>query len=170
VLQKSDNWKHMPERLTQSRLAKALGVHRSTITKAIRTGRITPGPDGLFDLEEARRQWQARTRMQLPRDESLRFWQQMKTHYRAQIARLQYEHKAGLRFDREHVKHELRRVAVELRVALLENLPDRLTPLLVATGDEDECRRILRIELSRVIDDTERAAARALHELARSAA
>jgi hypothetical protein len=159
----------MAERLTKARLARALGVHRSTITKAIRTGRITPGPDGLFDPEEARRQWQARTRLQLPRDESLRFWQEVKTSYRARLAKLAYQHQAGDVFDREHVAYQLRRVGTELRVAL-ENLADQLAAVVAPCTDPDEVRRIVQHEVQRVIIDTERAAARALHELERGTA
>jgi hypothetical protein len=159
----------MPERLTKAQLAKAMRVHRSTITKAIRTGRITPGPDGLFDLEQATREWRAKTRLHLPRDEGFRFWQQMKTHYRAQIAKLEYEHKAGLRFDKADVTYALRDVGATLR-ALLEGAADRIAAELAPCTDEDECRRIVAREALRVLHDFEAHVARVRNELERGGA
>jgi plasmid maintenance system antidote protein VapI len=169
VLQKSDNRKHMPERLTKAQLAKALGVTRSAVTKAVRTGRVTPGPDGLFDLEQATREWRAKTRQHLPRDEGYEYWRQMKTHYQAQTARLEYERKAGIRLDKADVAFALRDVGATLRV-LLEGAADRLAAELAPMTDEAECRRIVAREAARLIADLEAHVARVRNELARSAA
>jgi hypothetical protein len=54
-----------PERITQAELARRLKVTRGAVTKAAKSGRITAGPDGLFDPEEAERQWRANTRQNM---------------------------------------------------------------------------------------------------------
>jgi hypothetical protein len=148
-----------------------LGVTRSAVTKAVRTGRITPGPDGLFNLEEAAREWRANTRQRLPRDadESYSRWQQRKVHYRAQLAKLEYEQKLGLWLDKEAVDYALTDVATAARVAF-ETAPDRLAPELASCGDAVECRRILAREIARILRDINAHVERARDELTRSAA
>lgn len=41
------------ERITAAELARRLQVTRGAVSKAVRTRRITPGEDGLFNPEEA---------------------------------------------------------------------------------------------------------------------
>jgi hypothetical protein len=47
--------------LTPAALARALGVTRQAVAKAVASGRIRPDAAGLFDLATARRQWLANT-------------------------------------------------------------------------------------------------------------
>jgi hypothetical protein len=131
-----------------------LGVTRSAVTKAVRTGRVTPGADGLFNLEEAVREWRANTRQRLPRDadDSYSYWQQRKVHYRAQLAKLEYEQKLGLWLDKEEADYALADVATAARVAF-ETAPDRLASELASCSDEAECRRILTREIARILHD-----------------
>jgi phage terminase Nu1 subunit (DNA packaging protein) len=177
--------------ITKAEFARHLGVRRGTVTYWAKQGRLVLTPDGRVDLEasiERLRQTQRNLGMSirwreyreragkatgggvepLPEVADYEFWRAMRCHYQALATELRYRRAAGELFDREHVEYQLCCVAVELRVAL-ENLPDRLAPLLVATCDEDECRRILRIELQRIIEDHEHTAAQARHELERGA-
>ena len=50
------------KRATQAELARHLDVSRAAVHKAIQSGRITPGVDGLFDLEQAAADWSNNTR------------------------------------------------------------------------------------------------------------
>jgi hypothetical protein len=50
-------------RLTQTALAKALGVSQPSVSKAVSEGRLTPGPDGRFILSEAVDEWFSKTDM-----------------------------------------------------------------------------------------------------------
>lgn len=49
-------------RVTQAELARHLNVSRAAVHKAIQSGRITAGEDGLFDLEQAALDWKNNTR------------------------------------------------------------------------------------------------------------
>jgi hypothetical protein len=48
-------------RVGEVELAKALGRHRMAVRVAKRDGRLTPGPDGLYDLDEAIAEFNATT-------------------------------------------------------------------------------------------------------------
>lgn len=50
------------KRVTQAELARHLNVSRAAVHKAIQSGRITAGADGLFDLEQAVQDWKNNTR------------------------------------------------------------------------------------------------------------
>lgn len=50
------------QRVTQAELARYLNVSRASVSKAVKSGRITPGPDDRFDLELATAQWRNNTR------------------------------------------------------------------------------------------------------------
>lgn len=52
----------MTERINAAELSRRLEVTRGAVSKAVKSGRITPGEDGFFDAEEAARQWTANTR------------------------------------------------------------------------------------------------------------
>lgn len=49
-------------RITQAELARRLKVSRPSVSKAVKSGRIVPDEDGLFDPVEAELQWLANTR------------------------------------------------------------------------------------------------------------
>jgi transcriptional regulator with XRE-family HTH domain len=155
------------KRLTQAELAKALGVNKSSVTRAVRAGRVTPGADGLFDLEEARKEWRANTRLHLPREAGgYEYWRQQKVAYQARIAELDFRRKAGELFEKERVDYALLDVATSFRVAM-EALADRLAPIVAPLTDQDEIRRIVKHELERIVADLEAHVARVRNELER---
>lgn len=49
-------------RITQAELARRLNVSRPSVSKAVKSGRITPDEDGLFDPVQAELDWLANTR------------------------------------------------------------------------------------------------------------
>lgn len=51
-----------PKRVTQAELARLLGVSRTAVSKAAKSGRITAGEDSHFDLEKALTDWKNNTR------------------------------------------------------------------------------------------------------------
>lgn len=48
-----------PDRETPAAFGRRLGVHKSTITRAIQAGRLILGADGLLDIADSLRQWTA---------------------------------------------------------------------------------------------------------------
>ena len=58
-------------RISQIELARKLGVNRSSVSRAVKNGRLTVGNDGLLDEDEARRQWYA-TQSPLPHHQANR--------------------------------------------------------------------------------------------------
>jgi transcriptional regulator with XRE-family HTH domain len=149
----------MSKRLTKAELARALGVHKSAVTRAVRAGRVTPGPDGLFDLEQATREWRAKTRLHIPReaDGGYEYWRQQKIFYQAKIAELDYRRKAGELLDWDNVRYALVSVGTGLRAAM-ENLADQLAPIVAPITDEAEIRDIEQRELGVIMADLDRAA------------
>lgn len=58
-------------RISQIELARKLNVNRSSVSRAVKNGRLTVGADGLLDEDEARRQWYA-TQSPLPHHQANR--------------------------------------------------------------------------------------------------
>lgn len=58
-------------RISQIELARKLNVNRSSVSRAVKNGRLTVGNDGLLDEDEARRQWYA-TQSPLPHHQANR--------------------------------------------------------------------------------------------------
>lgn len=56
----------MPEHITKAQYARHRKVSKAAITKALRSGRIVLGDDGLLDPEIADRQWLANTNARIP--------------------------------------------------------------------------------------------------------
>lgn len=46
-------------RETPASFARRLGVHKATVTRAIQSGRLTRGDDGLLDVDDSLRSWEA---------------------------------------------------------------------------------------------------------------
>jgi transcriptional regulator with XRE-family HTH domain len=157
---------NISKRLTKAELARALGVSRSAVTRAVQKGRVTPGPDGLFDLEKARWEWRSKTRQRLPRDENYESWRRLRLAYQARLAELNYRQMTGELLPKADVDFCLRDVGTTLRV-LIEGIADRLAPELAPLTDEAEIKAIVRREVARVIADHEAHVARVRNELER---
>jgi hypothetical protein len=140
------------------------------VTKAVKAGRVTPGPDGLFDLEEAKREWASKTRQALPPEVGgYEHWRQKKIHYQGLLARLEYEQKLGIWQDKESVDYALNDFATTVRV-MFETLADRLAPEVAALRDESELKRAIRREIALVLRDMDAHVARVRKDLASSCA
>jgi transcriptional regulator with XRE-family HTH domain len=156
---------NISKRLTKAELARALGVSRSAVTRAVREGRVTPGPDGLFDLEKARREWRSKTRQRLPRDEGYEYWRQQRLTYQAKIAELDYRTAVGELLDKQDVWYALVGIGTNFRVAI-ENLAERLAPVITSMTDPEQVRQAVQRELDAILADFESDAAKALDDLA----
>lgn len=66
--------------------------------------------------------------------------------WRSRITELEYRRRAGELGDVRQMIDEIRQTAHEVREAILQ-IPDRIVPMLAATGDEGEVRQLLESEL-----------------------
>jgi hypothetical protein len=158
--------------------ARHRGVSRQAVHKAIAEGRIEL-VQGRINRELADQEWQANSARpadqpgsagapaadaardaaiptragdsdrapRLSYNEARTAWQ----WYRARIAQLEYEERAGRLADVEQMKAAAFEEARRLQEKILA-MPDRIAPFL-AGKPRAECARILRIELRRVLED-----------------
>lgn len=142
--------KDLSGRITQAELARRLKVSRPSVSKAVKAGRITPDDDGLFDPVEAELQWLANTR---PKAQGITTKSEgANTGYAqararketalARMAELRLEQASRNLVAREAVEFVLTDHAAMLR-GLLDNLPDRLAPLLIPLRETEAIRRLL---------------------------
>lgn len=137
-------------RITQAELARRLNVSRPSVCKAVKSGRITPDEDGLFDPVEAELQWLANSRPQAPAGGGKTKGahggyaqaRARKEHALARMAELRLEQATGRLAEREALEFVLMDHAAILR-GLLENLPDRLAPQLLALRDHASIIQLL---------------------------
>lgn len=149
--------------ISPAQAARLLGVHRSTVTRAIAAGRLTVHrcQDGrlLLDSEMFRSEWAANTHPGLVTDRladkstSWRHWDDCPDgftwsaelpdfsesrarveHYRAQLLALELEERRASLMDAEEVRAAAAQVRDQLREHLAA-LADRLTPLIAAESD-----------------------------------
>lgn len=119
-------------RITQAELARRLKVSRPSVHKAIKTGRIKPDEDGLFDPIEAELAWVANTRQsaQGKRKAAAGGYAEHRARKEAALARMaelrlaQAERELAPRAEFDFVLEDL---AATLR-GLVENLADQLAP------------------------------------------
>ena len=154
-----------------SEYAKHRGVSPGMITKAVSQGRIKPceykGKRAVFDFDECDRSWTQN------KDPSNRGWETpervddkvdeppqtmtfneartKRERYQAELARLEFEEKAGLLVDVSKVRREYFKQARNARDNLL-NIPDRLAPMLIGRSDIHEVRMLMLEEIHKVCD------------------
>jgi hypothetical protein len=139
--------------------AKHRGVSRQAVYKAIAEGRIQL-TQGKIDRALADREWgenSAPAGADVPDADPqapAASYNQVRTlwqAYRAQLARLEYEERAGRLVDADKVRatafEEGRRIQEKLRA-----LPERVGPLLAMKSRAD-CTRILTLELRRLLEE-----------------
>lgn len=133
------------DRITQAELARRLKVSRGAVSKAMKGGRITPDDEGLFDPLEAELQWLENTRPSIKRQsatsKTAKAGQHAYTQARARketalasMAELRLAQANGDLIQKEAVDFVLNDHAATLR-GLLENLPDRLAPIILPLKD-----------------------------------
>lgn len=135
------------KRVTQAELGRHLGVSRAAVNKAIKSGRITPDADGLFDLDQAAEDWKNNTRSAAaaakrsaggpkrerggqPKYASARA---RKEHHLANMAAIKEQELLGRLLTREDVEFAMHTIGVTLRVGL-EGMGVRLAPTLYGHG------------------------------------
>lgn len=119
-------------RITKAELARRLKVSRPSVSKAVKSGRITPDEDGLFDPIEAELQWVSNTRQNAaakrkPAAGGYAEARGRKESALARMAELRLAQAEGNLIERTSVEFALDDLGATLR-GLMENLPDRLAP------------------------------------------
>jgi len=153
-------------RITQSELARRLGVQPSAISRAVSSGRVTAGPDGLLDAAGATAQWLANRRRRPPRRlvdpasagspavppaaGGAPGARERRDLAEAEFAELRVAELRGELVRRAEVERELASLLVGMRDGL-ETLADRVAPTVAGESDAAACRRILRDEHRRVL-------------------
>lgn len=119
-------------RITQAELARRLKVSRPSVSKAVKSGRITSDDDGLFDPVEAELQWISNTRQNASTQRKSAAGGYAAARGRkesalARMAELRLAQAEGNLIERSAVDFALDDLGAIIR-GLLENLPDRLSP------------------------------------------
>lgn len=152
-------------RVRQAELARVLNVSRAAISKAVKSGRITPGEDGLFDVEQAVEDWKNNTRSAVtaakrsadgPKRErggqpKYAIARARKEHHLANMAALNEQKLLGRVLARDDVELAMKCIGAGVRAAV-EALPDQLAPLVGPVTDlhevhaliADACRNLLQ--------------------------
>ncbi len=141
----------MNERINAAELSRRLNVTRGAVSKAVKSGRITPGEDGLFDAEQAAREWQANTRPNMKASASPAATAKG-TSYTEARARKETAHAAmselrlmkakGALIPRDAAEYAMDNLATTIRVRL-ETVPDRWHAILAPITDLAEIRESL---------------------------
>lgn len=165
--------------LSKSGYARHRGVSHTAVNKAVREGRISATPKGLIDPEVADREWQRNTDPSKPLnsvtgDPRRRKGEDMgepgpSTPLPSGVPPISVSMaaKAAIMAERERIKlqkEKNRLVSVDkvradsfavfrLTQEKLLNMPDRLAPILAATGDSHEIHRLLVAEIRLVCED-----------------
>lgn len=126
--------KDVTGRITQAELARRLKVSRPSVSKAVKSGRITPDEDGLFDPIVAELEWVSNSRPNARGKRKAAAGGYAEARGRkesalARMAELRLAQVEGNLIERSAVDFALDDLGATLR-GLLENLPDRLAPLV----------------------------------------
>lgn len=134
---------------TQAEFARAQGWSRGYVSKLKGEGRLVFATDGVLDFAATLARIKATTGVDsraAPAVMGAAFGdaKDRNEHYTAELTRLKFEREIGAVWSAEDVRQQLARVLAEL-CAGLDQLPDRLAPLLAAlAGDEQRIRAELR--------------------------
>lgn len=164
--------KDITGRITQAELARRLKVSRPSVSKAVKAGRITQDEDGLFDPAEAELQWLANTRPSASRGKpsasGYALARARKETALARMAELRMEQATGNLIERAAVDFALDDLGATLR-SLMDNLPDRLSPLIHASQSMDEVHSIIAHAADEVLQELSDSMARKAAELSATA-
>lgn len=148
--------KDVTGRINQAELARRLKVSRPSVSKAVKAGRVTPDADGLFDPAEAEIQWLANTRPSASRGKpssgGYAAARARKETALARMAELRLEQSLGNLIERSAVDFSLDHLGATLR-GLLDNLPDRLAPLIHANQSMDEVHALIAEHADDILRD-----------------
>ena len=139
--------KDVTGRITQADLARRLNVSRASVSKAVKSGRITPDDDGLFDPVQAEMQWLSNSRPNTRgnRKHAAGSYAEARGHKESALARmaeLRLAQAEGNLIERSAVDFALDDLGATLR-GLLENLPDRLAPLVYLRPTLEEVHALI---------------------------
>lgn len=150
-----------PKRVSQAELARLLGVSRAAVSKAVKANRITPGDDGLFDLEQAITDWRNNTRTAVKTASGLgpvrsrggqtkyAAARARKEHYLANLAEMREQHLLGILCKTKDVESAGTEVGTIIR-ARLEGLSSKLYGQL-AHRDMDAIAEIIDREMEQLL-------------------
>jgi hypothetical protein len=139
--------KDLTGRITQAELARRLKVSRPSVSKAVKSGRITPDEDGLFDPIEAELQWVSNTRPSVrgKRKATPGAYSDARARKETALARmaeLRLAQTEGNLLERSAVDYALDDLGAILR-GLMDSFPDRVAPLVFQRQTLDEVHALL---------------------------
>lgn len=145
----------------QAEYARLRGVQKSTVTRAISTGRLSGEAlvqrDGriLIDVEAADRQWpraETETAERLSQAEQLAAAKLLEQQCRAELLDLKTKERTGELVRLRDVERAAIEAAVATRTAL-EQLPNKLAVRLAAETDTIVCASLLREAIAEILAD-----------------
>lgn len=149
------------KKMNASQYSKHRGVSRTAVSKALRAGRITAGPDGLIDPVQADADWEANTapransgamkppahatrRTEIP-DGAIADFNSSRARREAAnatLAEIELEARRGTLIDADTVRSQAFTAARAVRNAL-QAIPARLSAQLAGENDEKKVYRLL---------------------------
>lgn len=147
-------------------LATEIGVTHPAVLYAKREGRITPEPDGTWDVEKVRRQWRANTdptkgrsrfkeaapekgERRLPTIHEVAM---IERRARAEMAVMELRHRKGELVEKADVEKDAAEMYTRVRERLL-TMPDRVDAILAACTEPAEINRLLREEVEQALTE-----------------
>lgn len=164
------------KRISQAELSRRLGVSRVAVSKAVKSGRITPGEDKLFDSDQAIAEWKSNTRTAMKAEaspgEKLKREKGGQPKYatararkelaNARIAEIKEERLRGLYCLASEVGQVVDEVITDFRMSL-ERFPGRLAHEL-AHKDAGRIRAVLQEEVRGILTKLHEDASKKLKE------
>jgi hypothetical protein len=135
--------------------ARHRGVSHTAVEKAIAAGRISTQPDGGIDPAVADVEWEHNTLYpQAGGGNSAEFTRArtVHEHYRARLAKLAYDEKAGMLVSKAEVQTAAFNQYRQFRDAMF-NIPPRVAAQLAAETDEARVYELLVVEIRKALND-----------------
>ena len=134
--------------------ARHRGVSHTAVEKAIAAGRISPLADGSIDAATADAEWERNTFYPRGGGGSSQFAQArtVHEHYRARLARLDYEERIGQLVRVDEVREVAFNTYRQLRDRMLA-IPDRIAAQLAAETDATRVHEILAGEIRNALGE-----------------